>query len=456
MKPVMNELRRLPSVDRLLQESDILEIIRLTGRNVVVDAIRDELQEIRFELEEGKELIDTKEIIRRTKSRIANYFKPTLRQVINATGVILHTNLGRAPLGADVIRAIDDVSSSYSTLEYDLKKGERGHRSDHTELLLQRITGAEGALVVNNNAAAVLLVLMVLARRRRVIISRTQLIEIGGGFRIPEILEQSGAKLVSIGSTNRVHLSDYENALSEPSALVLWAHQSNFRIIGFSAEPSIGEISELTHQAGLPLVIDQGSGALLDTSLFGLGHEPTVQELLQAGADLVCFSGDKLLGGPQAGIIVGRQVLLEKIKRHPLARALRADKICLAGLSATLLHYLKGDAVEYIPVWRMISMKPTLLKKRVTHWIKVLGEGKVIEGNSMIGGGSLPGENLPTFLLCLKISQANAFLEKLRNLPLPIIARVEQDSVLFDPRTVLPEQEEIFLEEFKSSIFKGK
>jgi len=255
-------------------------------------------------------------------------------------------------------------------LEYDLVRGERGKRSVHAELLLTRLTGTEAALVVNNNAAAVLLVLTALARRKRVIISRTQLVEIGGGFRVPEVMEQSGAKLVSIGTTNRVHLRDYQEALLAPAGLVMCAHHSNFRIIGFTSEPEIKDVVRLAHQAGIPLVHDLGSGALLDTARYGVAHEPTVQESLQAGVDIVCISGDKLLGGPQAGIIIGKTVFLDKIKSHPLARALRADKVCLAGLSATLLHYLKGEAEKEIPVWRMLSIPLPELKKKVKSWMK--------------------------------------------------------------------------------------
>jgi L-seryl-tRNA(Ser) seleniumtransferase len=333
-----------------------------------------------------------------------------------------------------------------------LEKGQRSKRSEHAEYLLTRLTGAESALVVNNNAAAVMLVLAALAKRKRVIISRTQLVEIGGGFRVPEVMEQSGAKLVSIGATNRVHLRDYQEALQQPAGLVMCAHHSNFRIVGFTSEPELKDIVDLTHQAGISLVHDLGSGALLDTARFGVAHEPTVQESLKAGADIVCFSGDKLLGGPQAGIIIGKKELLEKIKKHPLARAFRADKVCLAGLSATLLHFLKGEAEKEIPVWKMLS-KPLLdLKKRVRSWIKELGAGELIDGFSMIGGGSLPGENQPTFLLALDVDQPNTFLMRLRQLPLPVIARVENDRVVFDPRTVAESEESVFLNELKSIL----
>ncbi len=268
------------------------------------------------------------------------------------------------------------VGTGYATLEYDLDKGQRGSRLLHAESLLCRLTGAEAAMVVNNNAAALLLTLTVLARRRSVVIARTQLVEIGGGFRVPDVMAQSGARLVEVGTTNRVHPSDYETALEGQPALFLHVHRSNFRLLGFTSEPALVEIARVAHQAGLPLVDDLGSGALLDTARYGLSHEPMVQESLADGADLVCFSGDKLLGGPQAGIIVGRLDLLAKLKKHPLARALRADKLCLAALSATLLHYLKDEAEREIPVWRMLSASPEQIRQRAQGWAQLLDQGR--------------------------------------------------------------------------------
>jgi L-seryl-tRNA(Ser) seleniumtransferase len=452
MKILMNELRKLPSVDELSHKTEIQGLIKRAGRGLVVDGIREVLVQIRAENNGGKNTPSETEIIQLTEEKVTQWLKPGLVAVINATGVILHTNLGRAPLSTAAISAMAAASQSYSSLEYDLEKGQRSKRSEHAEYLLTRLTGAESALVVNNNAAAVMLVLAALAKRKRVIISRTQLVEIGGGFRVPEVMEQSGAKLVSIGATNRVHLRDYQEALQQPAGLVMCAHHSNFRIVGFTSEPELKDIVDLTHQAGISLVHDLGSGALLDTARFGVAHEPTVQESLKAGVDIVCFSGDKLLGGPQAGIIIGKKELLDKIKKHPLARAFRADKVCLAGLSATLLHFLKGEAEKEIPVWKMLS-KPLLdLKKRVRSWIKELGAGELIDGFSMIGGGSLPGENQPTFLLALDVDQPNTFLMRLRQLPLPVIARVENDRVVFDPRTVAESEESVFLNELKSIL----
>jgi L-seryl-tRNA(Ser) seleniumtransferase len=303
------------------------------------------------------------------------------------------------------------------------------------------LTGAEAALVVNNNAAAVLLVLSALANKKRVIISRSQLVEIGGGFRIPSVMRQSGAKLVEVGTTNRVHLSDYEEALSQPAALVMHAHHSNFKMIGFTKEPGLKEIADLAHKFGVLFADDLGSGTLLATERFGLAHEPAVQESLAAGTDLVCFSGDKLLGGPQAGIIIGKAVLMEKLKKHSLARAVRADKLCLAALTATLLHYLKDEAEREIPIWRMISATSSQMKARAEFWAAELGQGEILESESTIGGGSLPGESLPTWILALSVKSSDMFLEKLRREKPPVVARTENDRVLLDPRTVLPEQD---------------
>jgi L-seryl-tRNA(Ser) seleniumtransferase len=365
--------------------------------------------------------------------------------------VILHTNLGRAPLSLDAIEAVREAAQDYSNLEFDLNTGKRGSRYDHAENLLSRLTGAEAALVVNNNASALLLILTALARRRRVLISRTQLIEIGGGFRIPEVMAQSGAILEEIGATNKVHLSDYQKAVDEkPIKMILRAHRSNFQITGFHSEPELNEIADLAYRTGILMVDDLGSGTLLDTKKYGLQHEMTVQESLKAGSDLVCFSGDKLLGGPQGGIIVGKKDLIKKLKKHPIARAVRADKMAYAGLSATLLHYLKGEAEAKVPVWQMISADLDTLKQKAENWQRELGFGEVIEGESTVGGGSLPGGTLPTYLLAISTQHPNKLVKKLLGLQIPIIARVEDDKVLFDPRTVLDVNQDSFLAQLKS------
>ena len=442
----MTDLRSLPSVDQLLQTEEVIQWISSYGRPLTLDAIRSVLDKVRLRYAEASTIPDRESLLEQVGSKLQNWTAPTLRDVINATGVILHTNLGRAPLSQAALDAIRSVASGYSTLEYDLRKGKRGTRLVHAETLLKRITGVSAALVVNNNAAAVMLALTALARRRAVVIARTQLVEIGGGFRVPDVMKQSGARLVEVGTTNRVHLADYESALDESPVMILRAHRSNFRIIGFTTEPSLTELASLARRVGIPLVDDLGSGSLLDTSRFGLGHEPMVQESLAQGADLVCFSGDKLLGGPQAGIIVGRADLVAKLKKHPLARAIRADKLCLAGLSATLLHYLKDEAAQEVPVWRMIAMPTEQIRERAQNWVEVIGHGEVIDGESTVGGGSLPGETLPTFTLALRVRGPNRFLARLRESNPAIIARLDDDRVVLDPRTVLPEQEGALLD----------
>jgi L-seryl-tRNA(Ser) seleniumtransferase len=443
----MHDLSSLPSVEKLLQTKLAAQLIAKYGRPLTLYVIRETLGGIRenFIPDTEKTIPERSAILDQVKHNLELHTQPTLIPVINATGVVLHTNLGRAPLSQAAIQAMDAVAHGYSNLEYDLPSGKRGSRLTHAEKVLQLLLGTEAAIIVNNNASAVLLALSALANKKRVVISRTQLVEIGGGFRVPDVMKQSGAKLVEIGTTNRVHLTDYSLAMQEPTGLVMRAHRSNFKISGFTSEPDFHELVETIHLAGIPLLDDLGSGALLMTERFGLGHEPTVQESLAAGADLVCFSGDKLLGGPQAGIIVGRADLIGKIKKHPLARAVRADKMCLAALTATLIHYLKDEAENQIPIWRMITTPLQQIKARAKNWASEIEDGEVISGVSTIGGGSLPEESLPTWLLALDVGSADKFLRQLRSLHPPIIARTENDRVLFDPRTVLPENEGAFL-----------
>ena len=451
----MTDLRSLPSVDKLLKTQTSAEIIAKYGRPLVLDALRAVLDEIRaaYTDDNTKPIPPAGTLLVLAGSRLERWTQPTLYPVINATGVILHTNLGRAPLSSATIKAMESVARSYSTLEFDMSNGKRGSRLIHAESVIKRITGAEAAVIVNNNASAVMLVLSALANRRRVVIARSQLIEIGGGFRIPDVMKQSGAKLVEVGTTNKVHLADYESAIAEePIKLVMLAHRSNFKIIGFTEEPELAEIARVAHTANIPVVDDLGSGTLLDTERFGLIHERTVQESLAAGADIVSFSGDKLLGGPQAGIIVGRADLMAKIKKHPLARAVRADKVALAGITATLMHYLKDEAEREIPIWRMMSTLPKQLKARAEMWAKNIGRGKVIAGESAVGGGSLPSETLPTWLLALDVNKPDKFLAQLRKQNPPVIARTENDLVLLDPRTVLPEQEGALLVALQNTL----
>ena len=436
-------LRGLPSIEQLLQTHLAAELIASYGRPLTLQAIRTALDELRRRISKSGEatLPDWEILLTQAADLLHIWAAPTLLPVINASGVILHTNLGRAPLSIAARQSMDAVSRGYSNLEFNLETGKRGSRLIHAGTLLQRLTGAEDTLVVNNNAAAILLVLSALANKKRVIVSRSQLIEIGGGFRIPDVMRQSGAKLVEVGTTNRVHLSDYEEALAEPTALVMHAHRSNFQMIGFTGEPERKEIADLAHKFGVLFADDLGSGTLLATERYGLAHEPTVQESLAAGADLVCFSGDKLLGGPQAGILIGKADLLARIKKHPLARAVRADKLCLAALTATLLHYLKDEAEDQIPIWRMISVTPEQVKARAEYLAAELGQGEILASESTVGGGSLPGESLPTWVLALTVKSSDAFLEKLRREQPPVIARTENNRILLDPRTVLPEQD---------------
>ena len=454
----MTSLRDLPSVEGLLQSAT--DLIDAYGRPLTLDALRLTLDETRarFKLAlsrvEGAKpeagLPSIAEILSQAKSHLTAWTRPTLLPVINATGVILHTNLGRAPLSRSTIEAMNEAAADYSNLEFDLETGKRGLRLIHAEAILQKLLGAEAALVVNNNASAVLLVLSALANKKRVIIARSQLVEIGGGFRVPDVMKQSGAKLVEIGTTNKVRLSDYESALEEPTGIVMRAHRSNFKIVGFTEEPELQEIVDVAHKANVIVVDDLGSGALLDTAKYGFAHEPTAQESLGAGVDILCFSGDKLLGGPQTGIIIGKRDLIEKIKKHPLARAVRADKTCLAGITATLLHYLKDEAEREIPIWKMMSLTLGQLKVRAEAWRDELGQGEVIESESTVGGGSLPDESIPTFVLALTVKSPDKFLKKLREADPPIIGRTENDKVLLDPRTVL--DDDLLLDGLKKAL----
>lgn len=453
-------LRRLPSIDTLLQRGAVQAYVLQFGRSLTVRALRKVLEDVRSAyatpgLSENSPPGE-QELIEAAGQLLAQWTAPSLLPVINASGVILHTNLGRAPLSKSAVQAVNQVAAGYSNLEFDLQSGRRGSRLVHAEALLQRLTGAEAALVVNNNAAAVLLILTALARRRGVVIPRSQLVEIGGGFRVPDVMKQSGCRLVEIGTTNRVHLADYRQAIEEEKpALVLRAHQSNFRIIGFTTEPGLEEIASLAHQMGILVVDDLGSGAILDTARYGMAHEPTVAESLAAGVDLVCFSGDKLLGGPQAGIIVGKGELVARLKKHPLARAIRADKLCLAALSATLVHYLRDEAESEIPVWQMISASPEEIRTRANRWQAALSAGGTVSVQpslSTVGGGSLPDETMPTFVLALKISKPTDFASQLRRGQPAVITRVEDNLVLLDPRTVLPEQEEMLISVVKNAL----
>lgn len=442
---VQSELRKLPSVDKLLSEPAVQALVPVHGRALVVSAVQEALMHAREEVSGGMPCPELADLAANVGQLITQAVRPSLCPVINATGVIIHTNLGRSPLSQAAQEAMRQTSA-YSNLEYDLELGERGSRYVHAEALLCRLTGASAALVVNNDAAAVVLVLAALAKGQEVVISRGQLVEIGGGFRIPEVMAESGARLVEVGTTNRTYRRDYESAITPATKMLLHVHSSNFRVTGFVHETTLGELVEVAHAHSLLAVDDLGSGALLDTAQFGLTHEPTTQEALASGADLVCISGDKLLGGPQAGIILGDQRLIALLKKHPLTRALRVSKTILAGLQATLLHYLQGEALRQVPVWQMMALQPGQIGVRaeaLVAWLKGRGvKAELVDGVSAVGGGTLPGETLPTRLVSVETASASQLAERLRRGSRPVLTRIEDDHLVLDLRTVLPSEEE--------------
>jgi L-seryl-tRNA(Ser) seleniumtransferase len=429
----------------LLRESSLRH-----GRALTTQVVREVLAAARAAISAGILPPQPLELAQEAARRLDALGRGSLCPVINATGVVIHTNLGRAPLSAAARQAIETVAMGYSNLEYDLAAGERGSRYVHAEELLRRVTGAEAALVVNNNAGAVFLVLAALAVGREVVISRGQLVEIGGGFRIPDVLRQSGARLVEVGTTNRTHPGDYRLAAGPQTAMLLRVHYSNFRQIGFTAEVSLAEMVTLGRELGVPVVDDLGSGSLIDTTRYGLAPEPMVQESVTAGADLVTFSGDKLLGGPQAGLIVGRAALVDVLRTHPLARALRVGKDTLAALQATLLHYLRGEAEQEIPVWRMIATPLEELGARSASWAAALRSqdipATVVQATSTVGGGSLPGEVLPTRALALAHAAPDALSAALRLGSVPVVGRILSDQLILDPRTVPPESDTLLVD----------
>jgi L-seryl-tRNA(Ser) seleniumtransferase len=418
------ELRDLPSVDELAGDARLADS---APRPLVVAAVRSALARAREDIQAGAAPGD---LVRRVEQELVAARAPRLRPVLNATGVIVHTNLGRAPLAEAALERVREVAGGYSNLEYDLRAGGRGSRQDHVAPILRRLTGAEGALVVNNNAAAVLLALAALAEGREVLVSRGELIEIGDGFRIPDVLARSGARLREVGTTNRTRAADYESAFGPDTALVLRVHQSNFRVIGFTELPSLEELVRVARAHGLPVVDDLGSGALVESPL--VGDEPTARESLAAGADLVCFSGDKLLGGPQAGIIVGRADLVERLRRHPLQRALRADKLTLAALEATLALYLDpARATKEIPVLRELADSTDVVRARAARLAGLVG-GEVEQTVARVGGGALPLADLPSFACAIEEELA----VRLREVDPPVIGLVRDGRCLLDCRTL--------------------
>ena len=465
-------LRQIPSVDELLAQPRLAELSQRVDRNLVVEVARTVLDDLRARItgrmatnvlaEISPVACDRASLEERITALVEQVLARSLLPVINATGVILHTNLGRAPLPEGVVQEFRSVATQYSNLEYDLEAGVRGKRDVHTAELLTRLTGAEAAIVVNNGAAAVLVTLAALARGGEVIVSRGELIEIGDGFRIPEIMEQSGAVLREIGTTNRTRLADYENAINEKTRLLLRVHPSNFKLTGFTEKPSLKELVALSRRAQIPLVEDLGSGCLVDLKEHGI-TEPTVRLSVEAGVGIVTFSGDKLLGGPQAGIIAGKTDLITHVRRHPLFRALRVDKLTIAALEVTLSAYLRA-AWDEIPVMRMIRMTPQELKRRAENFIRELRPGlppdeveiEVVDGASLAGGGSTPAQSLPSKVIRIaSVRYSAAKLEqRLRRAPagISVIARVEEDRLVLDLRTVFPGQELLLVKALAAAL----
>ena len=435
------QYRNLPSVESVMATRQLQGLAILYQRDWLVNLVRQQIDAAREHIRRGDDAASVDHIAVQVAQQAARQGRARPQPVINATGVIIHTNLGRAPLSEAAVEAMQAAADRYTDLELDIEQGRRGSRQAHLQPVLRQLIGSESSLVVNNNAAAVFLGLSALAQGKEVIVSRGEAVEIGGGFRVPDVLAQSGARLVEVGTTNRTYVSDYESAITPDTGALLKVHASNFRVEGFTHSCDTRELAELGKRSGLPVLHDVGSGCLLDTEEFGLAHEPTPQESITAGADLVFFSGDKLLGGPQAGIVAGKSDLIRTLERHPLARALRIDKLSLAALTATLLHYLKGEARSRIPIWQMIGSPVEEMRDRAKEWCANIGEAAILcEGLSTIGGGSLPGETIPTWVVALNCSDAlggaEGVMARLRSARQPIIARIEQDRVMLDPRTV--------------------
>ena len=460
-------LRMLPGVDQLLELCGNDSYFAGIPKAVVISSIRNSLESQRKRILADDQSIDSQSLtelrlMKRIRNAAADAMEFNLKPLINATGVVVHTNLGRSLLPVDAIENLAPIAGLYSNLEYDLKAGKRGSRYSSVEDILCEISGAEAAMAVNNNAAAVLLCLETLARSKKVIVSRGELVEIGGSFRVPDVMAKSGGILKEVGTTNRTHLKDYETAIDEDTALMLKVHRSNYSVIGFTAEVSIKEMVELGIKHDLPVMEDLGSGTFVDFSKYGLVKEPTVQESVAAGVDVVTFSGDKLLGGPQAGIIVGRKQIVDRVKRNPLARALRIDKMTLAALEATLRLYRDEDsAVQRIPTLRMLTMQMGELSqraKKLADDLTAIGESKLeihrIERSSKAGGGALPLLELPSKCLRIKVKgmSANKLESNMRHHNPPIIGRIEDDGFIIDPRTLLDDDLPIIRTAFENLL----
>ena len=444
-----SELRKLPSVEKVLSSPEIAQAIERYSHPVVTATVRDIIDKIREHVTKGTQIPPFEAIIEMVRYHLTVEWPGFLEPVINATGIILHTNLGRAPLSAAAVDSLSKLLGGYYALELDLATGERGVRAQSMEKLLQVATGAESVLVVNNNAAAVLLVLSTLAKGKEVIVSRGELVQIGGGFRVPEVMAASGANLREVGTTNQTFIRDFESAVSDQTAMLLVVHRSNFAIRGFTHDVTLAELKELATQFDVPLVYDLGSGAVVDTSVFGMTHEPTISEALNSGADIVCVSGDKLFGGPQCGIILGKKLYIDRMRKNPLLRALRIDKYAAIALSATVLQYLKNQASE-LPVYRMMGETIENLTRRGKAVVeKLVAAGfsaEVTTGESLAGGGSLPDETMPTCLVVISVKGSlDDFCRRLRLGSPPVLGRAQEGKFVIDLRTVFPHQDEELL-----------
>ncbi len=452
-------LSRIPSVEEVLQLEELKFPASQYSRKMITPLVRLVLEEERERIKSGAVPSSLREITDRCTFLIAKEFQSFIRPVINGTGVILHTNLGRAVLGQTIIDDSLPALAGYCNLEYDLFQGVRGKRGDFVERMLALLSQTESSLILNNNAAAVFLILKVLAKGKEVIISRGELVQIGGGFRIPEILEESGAILREVGTTNQTNLNDYEKAINENTALLLKVHQSNFSLEGFSESVEVGELKALGEKYILPVVVDLGSGTLLPTEQFGLLHEPMVQEMTRCGADLVCFSADKLLGGPQGGIICGKKEYISKIRKDPLYRTFRVGKITLSLLQSTLLFYLQGRALQELPVWRMISLSAQEIKKRSHSLARALRKrgipAQVSQGVSLVGGGSLPGKTMPTYLVSIETERNVDQLDRRLRMSNPaVLGRVKDSQLIFDPRTIEPKFDKKIIELISAAFYQ--
>ena len=447
-----SQFRNMPSVSETLAHPRVGGLLARFSREAVTGLVRETLEAARDDVRGGASAPSVSEVADAVAVSAARRWMSWPRRVVNATGVVLHTNLGRAPLSVESLRAVQTAAAGYSDLEFDLDAGKRGSRQARVADLIRQATGAEAALAVNNNASAVTLALAATAAGKEVVVSRGEAVEIGGGFRIPDVLAQSGARLVEVGTTNRAYARDFESAISADTGAILSVHASNFRVIGFTHAPTLRELVEVGARHGVPVLHDLGSGCLLDTRPYGLAPEPMPQRSAADGAALAFFSGDKMMGGPQAGVIAGKSEWVARAASHPLARAVRIDKLSMAALSATLLHYIHGEATEKVPIWRMIAAPLKTLTERAERWrAAASGEWASVTGTrSTIGGGSLPGETQESAALkidCAALGESpEETMTRLRAFETPIIGRVESDAVLLDARTVLDEDDGVILE----------